>query len=41
MLLILTKIMGKPHLQITIHVYSFGKKTLEGIMKKEMYELEI
>tara|TARA_B100001540_G_scaffold317257_1_gene349691 strand:+ start:328 stop:429 length:102 start_codon:yes stop_codon:yes gene_type:complete len=33
--------MEKPHLQITIHVYSFGKKTLEGIMKKEMYELEI
>jgi hypothetical protein len=33
--------MGKLHLQKTIHECSFGKKTLEGIRKKEMCELEI
>ena len=33
--------MEKLHLQVAIHGYLFGKKTLEGIMKKEMCELEI
>ena len=41
MLLILIEIMEKLHLQVAIHGYSFEKKTLEEIMKKEMCELEI